>query len=707
MKNYIITLTEDPCNLDWQGTSIRKIVDWEFRPWLNSGAKIETIENFFDGNSLKKLFVRGDYVLDQNGSLNGELSLNFECVDMVKNQSFNRLGLIQIEGYALGINSGNYKNVPANNSINLDSKSFYYDIPVGETIKIQLIGGFGHVRYVHVSDKNVINVDKLVAFEDADYQPQMKNLNSTQEQINLNFVKVDRPLGQGKHIFTIKTKSIGKGSIIFQDMMSVRYYLNLNVKANLCKDNIKIINSSGEEYDELPNRYNYNVEPILNDNDFNESLGNYCNCDIDSGGSATGNMEVTVPNKNLSLMGVNHLNKIYDNELFVRGTRSLDFNQLDKINDKNLPILPAKTYDVYVGEKVKIKIPPSAKTQYTAQIINKVNLNGEAVGAGWGEANTGPIWSPAKVEDKIVSIDENSLEISCIAPTNWLPAIIHFKPKSNFDSVSSAIPKRAKKIQVSNDSTNAILEYESVKGQKSYLEAVEIEAEDNISMTNSDFFVAIRCFCENIDFDIDPDKVYQEGEAFEIYTGGALLPKAQKFFFAKDSIKNQGHFGESNFIDNPNGDEFPEIQNGKKEFKIATIGNEKMVAFQKVPIFLIHASEQSSNLNLHRLAFRRFNDEFFVEGKFWDGVDSNSTQEFNHYIEKGEEFFPCWKEQGLSVQPRGTWCVNKKAFIFESESKMPVVEDENGNPVSINDIETRSFIVLEEQDKIRQYRAKN
>lgn len=696
MSYYLIRINESPC----LGDAMPALREWTFTPFPSSAASMNSLENTAQGVATNYLLAEGENLINENGELNGTLSFKIQCLNMKKDKSFNRLQAIQIEGFPLGLGVGNYSTVPNSLSVNEDSISKYFNVPVGKKFKIQLIGGFGSVRYVNVSNDSVVKPDKKISFEQSNYQPQLKGLNDTQNQIDRNQVIVDRNLGEGKHIFTFEALSVGSVAVLFRDMKGSRYYIHISVNANLCKDEIEIINDKGVSYkDNFENRNNYNVNPILNDNDFSRSIGGYCNCNVNDGPSTMATMPFQLPKESNNISEISHLKPIYENEKFIRGTRSLDFNNLDKIDNNNLPILPSKIYDLYVGEEAYIKIPSSAKSIYSIDILDKQDLDGTALGAGWGELNTGPSWSALKSDSQIILID--NMKITCKGPTNYLPAILRFSPK-NSNSVIGAIPAKEKNIKVTTDPSNAILSFTTAKGETSYLTAESVSSDESILMTNSDFFVGIRCFCEQQEYEIQNTEV-EEGGSFTVYNGGDLLPNAQQYFFERDAIKGQGLDSELNIIENPKTSNTQPTVNGSKEFKIAKAGNEQFIIFQEVPIFYTEAPSSSKGTNIHKPAFRRFDDHFFIEGKFWEELDKGSREEFNHKIETGDEVFPCWKEQGISIQPRGTWCINKNTFSFYSSSKIPVVLDEENNPKMINDLSSRSFIVLDESQKNKKY----
>jgi hypothetical protein len=709
MEEFLIRINQDPCGLGFQGRVMPALKEWSFTPYPSSAAQMTHLENTAQGVNRNFLLAVGKNLINENGEINGTLQLKFQCLDMLKDRSFNRLTAIQIEGYPLGLGVGKESGLPPQFVTNLNSKSTFYNIPVGKKIKIQLMGGFGNVRYANTSDSRIVKINKSVQFEEFNYQPQLKNLNNTSYQINKGSFIVDRGLGEGNHIFTIEALSVGEAAIIFRDMVGSRHYLHISANANLCQDEIAIVDEDDNIYtNNLNNRGNYNVEPILNDLDFEKSIGNYCNCSTAAGDNSNGSMNISVPSPQSEIMSINHVGKIYDNEKFIRGTRSLDFENLEKLDEKNIPIAPAKIFDLYVGETVRVRLPRRAKTQYNVTVLNKENLDGKAVGAGWGEYNTGPAWSALKEDSQIVDYDINSGRITCKGPTNFLPAILHFQPRANnYNSVIGAIPAQEKEIFTSNDPADAILSFERHDGSKSYLKTRTLNGGiDTITMTNSDFFIGIRCFCEDKDFFIDESTV-SEGDTFEVYAGGELLPKAQKYFFDKDSINNQGRAGKSNIIQNPNQDLTDPIKNGRKQFRIATIDKEKIVAFQEISMFLVDAPEGAKGNNIHKPAFRRFDNEFFIEGDFWNNLNIKDREGFNHSIKTGDEIFPCWKEQGNTIQPRGTWCIDKKSFTFYSKSEIPVVLNEKDEPKMINDLASRSFVVLDESQKHKKYSPEN
>lgn len=696
MSQYFLRLAQDPCSLNFSSNSVRKLVEWNFTP--NGSA----VMNKLEVHSTRFLWAEGsDLINSSDGSLNGTLDLKFQCLD-AKKGNFNKLSAIQIEGYAIGVNSWSSSSVveaATVKSTNIE-KTFY--LPLGESIKIQLVGGIGSVRFANSSEKEVISLSKTSSFETANYKPELRGLNDTNEQINLGIVEVDRSLGSGAHIFTLTANQVGKSSVLFMDMASSRYYINFEVLPNLCKDQIKIINQLGEEFEEnLDNRGNYNVESFGNDLDFDIAHEDYCDCNINSGTSVNGSVSVAVPDSSVIPVGAEIKSKIYDQEKFIAGTRSIDLNNLDRINENSLPIKPAKVYDLYVGERAKIKIPASVKENYEISIVEKNNESKNIFGAGWGANNTGPTWAAVNSEKSIVSVDNNTLLVTCKAPTNFLPALLYFKPKNHNRSIIRPLPARHKKIQLTSNHSSALLTYTQVDGTESSIEAVYENADEQIHMTNSDFFVAIRCFCKDVDLDTDTTKEAKEGETFDLSVDGEVLENAQKFYFDRDSISNQGSQRGSNIIVNPDSDGLSVSEGNTVKFKIAIPNRDRNIVYQNISTFFTHSSKFANASNIHKPAFEAFDDQVFEDGSFWEELDDNSKQEFRHNP-SSLEYFPCWLSQGLTVQPRGTWCINHQTFNIYSKSEMPVVS-QNGNPIGLKDSDSESFVVLKEEDKVKNY----
>ena len=218
MANYIIRINDDPCGLNFGGTVMPALKSWNFTPYSNSGATMTHLENTYQGANKNFLLAKGTNITNENGDLNGTLELKFQCLDMLKNRSFNRLSGIQIEGFPLGLGVGKQINLPAQYVTNLNSRNIIYNVPIGKKIKIQLIGGFGNVRYANTSDSSIARINKNVAFEVFNYQPQLKNLNNSTKQIDGGEIIVDRNLGEGEHIFEIEAFGLGEAHILFRDM---------------------------------------------------------------------------------------------------------------------------------------------------------------------------------------------------------------------------------------------------------------------------------------------------------------------------------------------------------------------------------------------------------------------------------------------------------------------------------------------------------
>jgi hypothetical protein len=694
MAEFFLRLAEDPCGSNFSVNQSRKLTEWTFAG--TNGATITHLEM----HQAPWLWAEGENLRATDGTLNGTLSLKFQCFDAFKDVNVNRLSAIQIDGYALGINSWNYTSTPnaknvKNNNI---EKTFY--LPLGEEIKIQLVGGYESWRFARSSNSDVIKLNKNFSIADAKNKPQLKNANNTSEMINRGIISVDHRLGSSPHIYTLTANKLGSSSITFQDQANGIYYLNIEVLPNLCTKSISIdADIFGNPF--TKDRGNYNVLPIGNDSDFNVEHSSPCHCDTSNEPDHRGTVGITVPDKDAIPMGAEVKRNIYDNEKFIMGTRSIDIDNIHKLNEDDLPIKPAYIYDLYVGEDGYINIPESLGDEYEVSIIEKEQENINVFGAGWGANNTGPIWAAKNSESSIVSV--LGKKITCKAPTNNLPVLLHFKTKNPSSSIVRPLPARHKKIELTSDHSNALLTYTQHNGDQSSIKAVYVNEDEKIHMTNSDFFIAVRCFCENIDLQIEESGKSSgsiEHQEFTISANGNILDNARQFYFDRDSVKGLGSQGGSNIIANPNTDGISNEVGKTMKFQIATADKGKSIVYQEIVSFFTHTSNDSDPSNIHKPAFEAFNDQIFEDGAFWMDLDENSKGEFKHNP-SSFEYFPCWQKQGNTVQPRGTWCIHNQKFkLAATKPKLPVVS-ESGEVFTLKDSDSESFIVLTEEEKTK------
>ena len=139
MDKFLVRINQDPCGLNFQGRVMPALRDWNFTPYQSSAAQMTHLENTAQGANKNFLFARGKNLINENGEINGTLQLKFQCLDMLKDRSFNRLTAIQIGGFPLGLGIGKEASLPPQFVSNLNSKSTFYNVPVGKKIKIQVI----------------------------------------------------------------------------------------------------------------------------------------------------------------------------------------------------------------------------------------------------------------------------------------------------------------------------------------------------------------------------------------------------------------------------------------------------------------------------------------------------------------------------------------------------------------------------------------
>lgn len=702
---YIFRFNEHCCPFG----KVNYVTSWVFTPNGGTGASITSIENtIYAGNVTEYILIKGTNVVDEFGELNGTLVVDIQCLDWCKLSFWNNLFPVQVNGFGLGIAStttvlavagGNCLVGAGNKLVQLRGDA----IPLGKKLMVQLFGGVGAVRFARVDNRQVVKVDKFVAFEDANFRPEMRNMAPIQVA-NGDFV-VDRDLGQGSHIFTLEAVGIGTTKVTFTDESGCFYLMAFDVKPNLCDPNVGVL----PDVDQEPAK---NVGMDGNDQDYQDKVhGGFCDCDIESGESQQGSAPATYPIGQEE--GFSKLQDLYSQEEFVHGTRHVDLDEMKNLGgDGNFPIKPGKIWKMQVGEEVEIAIPNiggERRVDWEVTTLQWKEGGSEAYGEGWDSNSFGPSFSQfASPEDAIVKARvggkgaRSKIKVSCLAPTNNLPTAIHLYPKDkDITGLGGPIPKKPKEVTVSNDPANAIASYKSHStGNTTYLKA---ETKDEVSMTQPDFFVGVECYCPEVDIEVkDLKSIYSAGDQIEmeaVLVGDgdlAVLPKKARMFVTEEGIISKGNLDWANPLLSP---EDAAAEPKETTFKFATIKSNGSLVWSTIQLFHTNASKDVTPLNKHDPAEKAFPEQVMKEIEWFKDLDGN-TKTYLKHVPAGE-CFDCWNDQGNTIQTRGTWCINNTTVIAKFPKKIPAIKTasssaralRDGNTLLIPDLKVEDMVV--------------
>ena len=721
MAKYLLKFNENCC----PPNKVNYVNSFSFTPAGGSGAVIFSIENtVFAGNVTDYVVINGINLVDENGDINGNLVVDIQCLDWCKLSFWNNLFPVQVGGFGLAIPSpeklvavagGNCITGQGNNVINV----LPFAIPLGQNVQIQLFGGIGNVRFARTDNRNIAKVSAPVLVEAQNFRPEMKTL--APNQVAAGDFIIDRDLGQGNHIVNINAVGIGKTLVTFTDEAGCFYVMGVHVKPNLCDHTPTVggqlnetqdgTNDAGEPVDSRKeNVYKEGEKYNGNDEDLDMEHGAFCHdCGLTGNEEVqNGSLPISLPVDGTTTDGFTKLGNIYHKEDFVRGTRSLDLEQYKELNGNgkggsNLPIKPSKIYELRVGESMEIDLPDiGGKTHlsWDADVIqwSENEDAGVARGAGWSEDSFGPTWSRFNSpEGNIVSArksGKDKIRLTCNQPTNFLPTTIHVSPRQEeASSFGGAIPKNPKTIAINDTEEGAIAKYTSYStGNTKYVHAEKMGQQ--VSMTNSDFFVGLRCFCPEITAKIeDLQSIYgpndellvsTELESGEIDLGDgqkaiALLPKNRRHFLTKDDIGGPkgGKLEESNPMTDPAVDGIaPTVsEDGRKVFKVKVLAPNGTLVWMPIQLFVTHTTDQATPLDIHKPSFDRFDDELHPDpDDFYYSSDINSASQLKHSPTIMADSLACYTHQGNTIQTRGTWCISNFNLMAKFPKPLPVIK---------------------------------
>ena len=220
-KFFLKESEQDGC---CSGNDIHEIINWEYTPSEGGTDSVSSVQNtVYNNDPTKYIYIEGNNLLDSENKIKGNLIVRYRCVpqcDLIKRNEATKLRAIQIDGFAAAITAPNN----------------YIFVPIGETIKVQILGGVGPTRFASSENPSIASVSPRISSEDSTYRPEMQILGP--EQVDNDCFVVDKPLNDGNHIFSITIKDSGPTKIIFKDEAGCKYYVHLHGAGNLCKHTV-------------------------------------------------------------------------------------------------------------------------------------------------------------------------------------------------------------------------------------------------------------------------------------------------------------------------------------------------------------------------------------------------------------------------------------------------------------------------------------
>lgn len=670
MQEYIFKffLQEAPDDGCCENDEVHQVSNWNYLPSKNGVDSIEVVENtVYNNNATKYLYIKGNNFLDADNEIKGKLEVYYRCVskcDLISQKTQSSLRAIQIEGFAAAISG-------PNNSM---------FIPVGETIRVQLLGGFGSVRFATSSRGSVASVFPRVASESNDYRPEMQVVG--EEQVDANCFKVDKNLGEGNHIFSITINDIGPVTINFKDEAGCYVYINLYGAGNLCDHRVS---------SPYPEKTNY--EPRSTDKHwFKEGYGiegfqlanannarKPCNCDFSFGDTFTKTYYLA----NILSGGLGSM-VVYDGENFAHGTRTLN---LPDIQQNKLYI--THTIQKHVGEEEEIQVPEWGGNWNSRIVISEPK--GSWGGHGYDSENMIPWGVGAKRERDLIEVQNLNLKFK--QPTNHAPILIHVY-SSDGNAVGPPNPEQVMHVKVLNGNGGDLV-YTRRNGQVSSITTEEYGLPNRIVMTNDDWFVAARGFCPPSDGpgldglrQMDQEAIFKEDEYFPVSlrklndegheSTTPILNNNNSWYFAPTDVGRPTDLKiRDNIVRSPDLDQLPPQRQSQAQFQVGPGSQDVNEKNYTLTIFaypwLFWSASMVDAFPPHKECIKAHEVQYFKNGDFYDNVQKETLGNHKHDPEIDEPY-QGYDKEGLTAQPRGSWCIQNNTFKVQLNDKLPVFE---------------------------------
>jgi hypothetical protein len=666
---------------------VNQIISWDYKPF-DSTDSIEVVENtVYKNNSNNYAYVKGENFLDENNSIKGRLTLSYRCMDkckIINQKAESRLRAVQVEGFACAI----------------DGPSDHAFVPVGETIKIQLLGGFGPVRFATSSVPSRAFVSPRVSSEAQNYRPEMQVLG--ENQIDSGSFEVDRDLGDGNHIFSVTIKNIGPVSIIFKDEAGCNIYVNLYGAGNLCEHAVESQIDSWETYSNYIERdvdtewmdinKGINRQISLTNGEFKESPP--CNCDFHWG--STFRKTYFLPQ---ILTGGLGSMKVYDNEIFAHGTRSL--NLPDTEGEK---LYINHVVEKYVGQKAEIKTPEWGGRWESSVVISETK--GSWGGVGYDSENMIP-WSLNEKSDErnLILTQGDSLDFR--QPTNSAPVLIHVYSRDG-NAIGPPNPQEAKYI-ISKKDNQGELVYTRRDGSFSSLHLETPKPANTIFMTNDDWYIAARSFCPSSQ-SLGPapqgeSVVHDEDDFFELSfhdiqgdDGFLDLPNNKSWYFTPTDVGRPNDIIiRDNVIRSPDLDDLPPQRTHNGSFQVGPgdqdINQEKVAITIYARPWVFWSNSEIPSWPPHLEFIKAHEVQYFKNGDFYDSITEETLGKHLHSPDINPPYAE-YQTEGLTAQVRGSWCFQQNTINVDLISKLPVFA-KDGKAKMVFDEEKNEVIVPE------------
>lgn len=658
---------------------VHQIINWNYTPPNGVSSNIEILENtVYNNNASKYIYIKGDNILDDEEKLIGSLELQYRCVDkcnLINQKNETQLRAIQIEGFAAAITGPN--------------DSIF--IPVGDQIKVQLLGGFGSTRFATSSSSSVASVSPRVGSESSNYRPEMQILGEA--QVDDGCFEVDTNLGEGNHIFTITIKDSGPVNIVFKDEAGCNLYLNLYGVGNLCSHTI----DSPDLIGSATNYRKRNVDSkwITEENGIKRQQTSPCNCDFSWGNPFTKTYSLA----RILSGGLGNFN-VYESEEFAHGTRSLDLTKLEDYDDK---LFITHVVDKRVGQSYQIPSPSWGKNWNAAVVISETK--GSWGGHGYDSDNM-LSWNPSLLDNDRDFIKADNLTLNFKQPTNHAPVLINVY-SSNGSAMGPPNPAQPKQIN-SQKNAGGDLVYIRRNGNKSsiYLEDYANAGPNEIFMTNDNWFMAVRAFCPSTQEPglkpktqtVIEDDFFQIG--FNRLDGDLsyISPNNNSWYFAPTDVGRPSNVEiKDNIVRSPDLDDKAPQRNKDAEFQVGPGNQDSNTAYATVTIFaepwiFWSASESIESFPGHKECVDAFATQYFQNGDFYSDMSSEALGDHKH--DTSITAYDAYEDEGLTAQVRGSWCLQNNTFRVDLESKIAVFE-KDGKPKMIFDRDNKEVIVPE------------
>lgn len=680
-KFFLKESEQDGC---CSGNDIHEIINWEYTPSEGGTDSVSSVQNtVYNNDPTKYIYIEGNNLLDSENKIKGNLIVRYRCVpqcDLIKRNEATKLRAIQIDGFAAAITAPNN----------------YIFVPIGETIKVQILGGVGPTRFASSENPSIASVSPRISSEDSTYRPEMQILGP--EQVDNDCFVVDKPLNDGNHIFSITIKDSGPTKIIFKDEAGCKYYVHLHGAGNLCKHTV---NSEQTAFATNYQKRNVDSDWFSEEKGIQQGGSTPCNCDFTWGNTFNRTYYLSS-----DLNGGLGLFAVYDSENFAHGTRTL--NLPDPSDDK---LFITHTVQKKVGDSFIVEAPEWGKNWNSQVVISEAQ--GSWGGHGYDSSNMLP-WAVGAMNETSL-IEAQNLTLNLKQPTNHAPVLVHVYNSDGL-AVGPPNPSQAKKITVLNNG-NGDLVYTQRDGTQSSIMTEDYGNPEEIIMTNEDWFIAVRAFCPGTqEPGLTRTQTLKEDDYFEVgftrLDGGLdSLGSNNSWYFSPTDVGRPNDLSiRDNIVRSPDLDNKAPQRNYPASFQVGPGNQDVNQLGVSVTIFaepwLFWSASKIGHFPSHKECRKAFESQYFKNGDFYENVDNETLGDHKHQTES-DLAYKEYEEEGLTAQVRGSWCLQNTTFRLDLQDKLPVFEQQ-GKAKMLFDEKNEEVIVPEEiLNNKRTYKFRN